>query len=70
MPEVTAVVSLSDFDTHDLIAELESRGERDPDILLSDITNIIKGIFQNRRIGRDYQLELDQLIDTALGRII
>ena len=70
MPEVTAIVSLSDFDTCDLIDELESRGERDPNILLSDITDIIKEIFQKRRVGCEYQIELDQLIYQALGRIL
>ena len=70
MPEVTAIVSLSDFNTHDLITELEGRGERDPNILLSDITDIIKEIYQRRRVGREYQIELDQLIDQALGRIL
>jgi len=56
-------VDLEDFDTDDLIEELESRGKTPNELLTA--------IWLKRRMGRtDYQTELDQLIYTGLGRIV
>jgi hypothetical protein len=67
--EVEVDVDLSDFDTDDLIEELESRGSGVMDY--GDGKEILQAIYEKRRLGRtDYQTELDQLIYIALGKII
>jgi len=66
--EVEVDVDLSDFETDDLIEELESRG--------SGITNygngteFLRAIYEKRRLGQDYQSELDQLIWVGLGKAV
>jgi len=66
--EVEVDVDLSDFETDDLIEELESRG--------SGVTNygdgkdILNAIYEKRRLGQDYQTELEQLIYLGLGKIV
>ena len=68
--EVEVDVDLSDFDTDDLIEELESRGEL-PVEHGASATELLQAIWLKRRVGRtDYQTELDQLIDAGLGKII
>lgn len=65
--EVEVDVNLSDFDTDDLLEELESRGEWLP----GDSKAIAESIWLKRRVGRtDYEAELDQLIYASLGKII
>lgn len=67
--EVEVDVDLSDFETDDLIEELESRGE----VVLDSSTNSherLEKIWQLRRQGKDYQRELDELIYTVLGKVI
>ena len=69
---VDAEVDLSDFDTDDLIEELESRGKwpGSSDIRF-DSTELLETIWKKRRLGNhDYQTELDQLIYAVLGKII
>jgi hypothetical protein len=69
--DVDVEVDLEDFDTDDLIHELESRGidyntkEVDGDANLDILTQI----WQLRREGKDYQSELDQLIWNIVGRM-
>jgi hypothetical protein len=67
--EVEVDVDMSDFDTDDLLEELESRGE-----LPSENGNskeLLEAIWLKRRMGRtDYQTELDQLIYAGLGRVV
>jgi hypothetical protein len=68
MPYITAEVevNLSDFDTSDLIEELESRGE-----MPSNAKELLETIWLKRRLGNhDYQTELDQLIYQVLGYAI
>ena len=66
--EVEVDVNLSEFDTDDLMEELESRGAgagefgNGKDVLLS--------IYEKRRLGQDYQQELDQLIWLGVGKMI
>lgn len=64
--EVEVDVSLEDFETEDLIDELENRGH------LTDSNSIefFETIYQKRRLGQDYQQELDKLIYSVLGRIL
>ena len=63
--EVEVDVDLADFDTDDLIDELENRGH------MADTTSkeIVEAIYQKRRNGKDFSYELDQLIYAVLGKI-
>jgi hypothetical protein len=61
-------VELSDFDTEDLLDELESRGSGVMDY--GDGKEILEAIYLKRRLGKDYQQELDQLIWLGLGKIV
>ena len=68
--EVEVDVDLGDFDTEDLLEELESRGELPVDSNY-DAKDILEAIWLKRRMGRtDYQTELDQLIYAGLGKIV
>jgi len=66
--EVEVDVNLSDFDTDDLIEELESRGSGVMDY--GDGKEVLEAIYLKRRLGQDYQQELDQLIWLGLGKFI
>jgi hypothetical protein len=66
--EVEVDVNLGDFDTDDLIEELESRGSGATDY--GDGKEVLQIIYEKRRMGQDYQEELDQLIWLGLGRIV
>ena len=66
--EVEVDVDLSDFDTADLIEELESRGAGSGEF--GDGKDILQVIYEKRRLGQDYQPELEQLIWLGLGRVI
>ena len=66
--EVEVDVDLSDFDTDDLVEELESRGAGATDY--GDGKDVLMAIYEKRRLGRDYQEELDHLIWLGLGKIV
>jgi hypothetical protein len=66
--EVEVDVDLGDFDTDDLIEELESRGSAVMDY--GDGKEVLEAIYLKRRLGKDYQTELDQLIWLGLGKIV
>ena len=66
--EVEVDVDLDDFDTEDLIDELERRG-RGFDVAGQSPTELVDRIHQLRRNGGDYQRELDELIYVTIGRI-
>ena len=66
--EVEVDVDLGDFDTDDLIEELESRGSGTAEY--GDGKEILEAIYEKRRVGKDYQHELDQLIYLGLGKIV
>lgn len=66
--EVEIDVDLTDFDTDDLIEELESRGA--PAANLQDGNALVFSIYEKRRLGKDYQTELDQLIRQVTGRVL
>jgi hypothetical protein len=66
--EVEVDVDLTDFETDDLIEELESRGAGATDY--GDGKEILETIWLKRRQGRDYQTELEQLIWLGLGKVI
>ena len=68
--EVEVDVDLGDFDTEDLLEELESRGEL-PVCSGYDAKDLLEAIWLKRRMGcTDYQTELDQLIYAGLGKIV
>ena len=64
--EVEVDVDLGDFDTDELIDELENRGH----MADTNSKEIVESIYQKRRNGVDYQSELDQLIYVVLGKIV
>ena len=66
--EVEVDVNLSDFETDDLIEELESRGAGVGGF--GDGAELLEIIHEKRRLGKDYQTELDQLIWVGLGKFI
>jgi hypothetical protein len=66
--EVEVEVDLEDFDTDDLIEELERRGTGTVDY--GNGTEVLQSIYEKRRLGKDYQQELDQLIWLGLGKIV
>ena len=63
--EVEVEVDLSDFETEDLIDELESRGEGP-----YDSTELVQKIWIARRNGKDYHTLLNDLIYNVTGRIV
>jgi CubicO group peptidase (beta-lactamase class C family) len=63
-------VDLSDFDTDDLREELENRGESIGLDYSSQSLELLTAIWERRRLGQDYQTELDQLIYNVLGKIV
>ena len=67
--EVEVDVELDDFDDNDLIEELERRG-RGFEIAGQTPTELLTKIYEKRRLGKDYQQELDELIYVGLGKII
>jgi CBS domain containing-hemolysin-like protein len=68
--EVEVDVDISEFDTEDLIDELESRGSLQVDGNI-DAKELVEKIWLKRRLGNhDYQDELDKLIYSVLGKIV
>lgn len=66
--EVEVDVDLSEFETDDLIEELESRGAGTGQF--GDSNDILMAIYEKRRLRQDYQTELEALIYLGLGKII
>lgn len=68
--EVEVEVDISEFDTEDLIDELEDRGSLPVDGSDS-AKELITAIWLKRRMGdHNYQTELDSLIYTVLGKVV
>jgi hypothetical protein len=65
-------VSLEDFDTDELIDELEHRGVdyNTNGVDGDEMREVLDQIWQKRRIGQDYQAQLDKLIYGVLGKVI
>jgi len=66
--EVEVDIDLEDFDTDELVEELERRGSGTVDY--GDGKDVLMSIYEKRRLGRDYQQELDQLIWLGLGKVL
>jgi hypothetical protein len=67
--EVEVDVDLNDFDTDDLVEELESRG-MGFEVASQTGTVLLTAIYLKRRLGQDYQRELDDLIYLGIGKIV
>lgn len=65
-------VDLTDFDTDDLIEELEARGVdyNTNGVDGDEMQAVLEQVWVKRRQGQDYQQELDQLIWGVLGKLI
>lgn len=63
---------LPQIDTDDLIDELRKRGEdyNTNEVDGDEMREVLRKIYENRRLGKDYQSELDQLIYGILGKIV
>jgi hypothetical protein len=61
---VESEVHISQFDTQDLLDELQDRGELHLD------QDLVAAIWAKRRIGNNYETELDELIYSTLGKIV
>ena len=69
--EVEVEVDLTDFETEDLIEELEDRGESMGNGAgRYDSKELLEQIWMLRRNGKDYQRQLDDLIYNVTGRIV
>jgi hypothetical protein len=68
--EVEVDVDLHDFDTDDLIQELEERGELPSSTGPYDSNELVQQIWMLRRNGKDYQRVLDDLIYAVTGHIV
>lgn len=66
--EVEVDVDLEDFDTDELVEELERRGSGTVDY--GDGKDVLMSIYEKRRLGKDYQADLDQLIWLGLGKVL
>ena len=62
-------VELNEIDTDDLIEELESRG-KGLEVASRSGTELLTAIYEKRRLGKDYQHELDELIYIGIGKIV
>ena len=66
--QVDADEILEELTDEELISELKSRGKdyNDPD----KMKEVLQTLYEKRRLGEDYQSELDELIYGILGKII
>ena len=66
---VEVEVELDEFSDDDLKEELERRG-LGAEVPESTATELIESIYLKRRVSKDYQTELEQLIYQTIGNII
>jgi hypothetical protein len=64
-------VDLNDFDTDELIEELDRRGNdyNTHGVNADEARELLENIHQLRRTGENYETELDKLIYSVLGKI-
>jgi len=67
--EVEVDVDLVDFDTNDLLDELERRGDL-PVEEHGDARNIVEQIYYLRRQGQAYEHLMDSLMYAVMGRVL
>ena len=70
--EVEVEVDLGEFDDDDLIEEIERRGlELNTNYITGDeMRELLTQVWHQRRLGGDYQRELDQLIWYGIGKML
>jgi len=70
--EVEVEVDLTDFETEDLLDELESRGAGTMGHGTGpyDSKELVEQIWMLRRNGKDYQRQLDNLVYNVTGHVI
>jgi len=64
--EVEVDVDISEFETEDLLDELESRGRDVP----GDSKDLVEAIWLRRRNGKNYDDLVDKLIYNVTGHVI
>ena len=71
--DVEVDVDMSEFETDELIEELETRGVgyNTKGVDADEMRVLLESIWHKRRLGNnDYQTELDRLIYGVLGKIV
>ena len=69
--ETEVDVDISNFETEDLLDELEARGSLPLEVPGFNSNELVEAIWLKRRQGNDnYQEELDKLIYQVTGRVI
>lgn len=71
--EVEVEIDIDDFETDELVEELERRGldYNTRGVDAEEMRQLLEQIWQKRRCGRqDFDNELDQLIWGVLGRVV
>lgn len=70
--EVEVDVELDSFSDDDLLDEVERRGLdlESAHAAGTNGTGLVSAIYHKRRLGQDYQQELDELIYAIIGRIV
>jgi hypothetical protein len=70
--EVEVEIDIDDFDTDELIEELEKRGidYNTNGVDGDEMRSVLEQVWLRRRQGQDYQQDLDQLIWGVLGKIV
>jgi hypothetical protein len=65
-------VDLAEFDTDELIEEMEKRGlgYNTQHVDGDEMRSVLEQVWQRRRQGQDYQQQLDRLIWGVLGRVV
>lgn len=66
--QVDADEILEELTDEELISELKSRGKDYNDT--DKMKEVLQTLYEKRRLGKDYQSELDELIFGILGKII
>ena len=67
--EVEVEVDIGDFDTDDLLEELDSRGALPPEGNVN-AKELVEQIYYLRRQGQAYEHLMDSLMYSVLGRIV
>jgi len=76
MPYVNTYIEpddvLDELSDDELIAELKRRGKyyNTEFVDVDEMRMVLQSLYEKRRLGKDYQSELDQLIYGILGKII
>jgi hypothetical protein len=64
-------IDLNVFADEDIRDEAIYRGLfNDPDDLETELKQLITKLYEKRRLGKDYQSELDKIIYDSIGKII